>query len=55
MLKAHGSWVFFIWGVFIKQHSDMLSNYNIRFFTERDIQDILNISISKIDKDVFSY
>ncbi len=42
-------------GAFINQHSDMLSNNHIRYYTERDIQDIFNISLSKMGKEVFSY
>jgi len=32
-------------GVFINQHSDMLSNNHIRYYNERCIQDIFNISL----------
>jgi hypothetical protein len=39
-------------GIFINKHSDMLPNDNIRHYTKKDIQDIYNISLSKIDKEI---
>lgn len=30
----------------------MFPNNNIRYYTKRDIQDIFNISLSKIDKEI---
>lgn len=41
-------------GIFINKHSDMLPNDNIRHYTKKDIQDIYNISLSKIDKEIAS-
>ena len=38
--------------IFISKHLDMLPNDNIRHYTKRDIQEIYNISLSKIDKEI---
>lgn len=45
---------FFTRGNIYYKHSDMLPNDNIRYYTKRDIQDIYNISLSKIDKEIAS-
>ena len=39
-------------GIFINKHLGMLPNDNIRHYTKREIQDIFNISLSKIDKEI---
>lgn len=36
----------------MNKHSDMLPNDNIRYYTKKDIQEIYNISLSKIDKEI---
>lgn len=38
--------------IFMNKHSDMLPNDNIRYYTKKDIQEIYNISLSKIDKEI---
>ena len=40
--------------IFINKYTDMLPNDNIRYYTKKDIQDIYNISLSKIDKEIAS-
>ena len=40
--------------IFINKHTDMLPNDNIIHYTKKDIQDIYNISLSKIDKEIAS-
>ena len=46
---------FFSFGwIFINKNLDMLLTYNIRPYTKKDIKDIFNISLSKIDKEIAS-
>ena len=45
---------FFLFGNIYNKHSDMLPNDNIKHYTKKDIQDIYNISLSKIDKEIAS-
>jgi len=46
--------VFSFGGIFINKHSDMIANDNIKHYTKREIQEIYNISLSKIDKEIAS-
>ena len=38
--------------IFINKYSDMIPNDNTKYYTNKDIQDIYNISLSKIDKEI---
>ena len=45
---------FLLRDVFINKHSYMLPNDNIRHYTKKDIQNIYNVSLSFVDKQIAS-